>query len=91
MAIRINVYGFRVHVCGEQMEHLYTGSGKVKVKTMCEVAERLKKMGREEGIEEGKILTLIDLVQEGELSIERAAQRMGMTVEAFEKKMKFYM
>ena len=33
---------------------LYEGKGKEKVKTMCDVADRLKKQGRKEGREEGR-------------------------------------
>ena len=40
---------------------------------------------KEEGREEGKILVLTDLVRAGDLSVEKAAEKPGMTIDEFEK------
>ena len=52
---------------------------KEKVKNMCDVADRLEKKGR---TEERK-LVLKELVEEGLISIEDAANKASMTVEEF--------
>ena len=46
---------------------------------MCKQMEDL----RNESLFEGKILTLIDLVEDGSLSIEKASAKMNMTVNEF--------
>lgn len=51
---------------------------------MCKQMEDL----RNESLFEGKILTLIDLVEDGSLSIEKAAAKMNMTVNEFREFMK---
>ena len=45
----------------------------------------LKEEGREEGIQQGEIVTLITLVKEGEITKESAAKRLNITVEEFDK------
>ena len=50
---------------------------------MCKQMEDL----RNESILEGKILTLIDLVQDGTLDIEIAAAKANMTVDEFKETM----
>ncbi len=50
---------------------------------MCKQMEDL----RNESILEGKILTLIDLVQDGSLDIEIAAAKANMTVDEFKESM----
>lgn len=50
---------------------------------MCKQMEDL----RNESILEGKILTLIDLVQDGSLDIEIAAAKAKMTVDEFKEAM----
>lgn len=44
---------------------------------------RMRSEGRDEGRDEGKIATLAELVSEGIVTIEQAAKRTGMTVDAF--------
>ena len=53
------------------------------------VSEVCKKMEdlRNESIFEGKILTLIDLVEDGTLTLDKAAAKAGMTVTQFKKEM----
>lgn len=51
--------------------------------TMCEVLDRVEARGREEGIKEGTINTLISLVNDGILSIADAAKRADMSEERF--------
>ena len=50
-------------------------------KSMSKAIEDLLKESREQGIEIGKIQTLVRLVQKGDLKIERAAVNVQMTVE----------
>ncbi len=40
---------------------------------------------KEEGREEGRLTTLIDLVRSDDLSMEKAAQKLGIPVSEFEK------
>lgn len=54
---------------------------------MCQAIKDLMSDSREEGREEGMLLTLIDLVKDNLLSIEEAAKRMKMTVEDFQKEL----
>ena len=62
---------------------------------MCDLSQGVKAEGREEGrrdgrregISIGKIEILVQLVQDGDLKPERAAEKAKMTVEAFKKVM----
>lgn len=57
-------------------------------KSMSKAIEDLLKESREQGIEIGKIQTLVRLVQKGDLKIERAAvNNVQMTVEQLRKMM----
>lgn len=56
-------------------------------KSMSKAIEDLLKESREQGIEIGKIQTLMRLVQKGDLKIERAAVNVQMTVEQLRKMM----
>ena len=56
-------------------------------KSMSKAIEDLLKESREQGIEIGKIQTLVRLVQKGDLKIERAAGNVQMTVEQLRKMM----
>lgn len=60
---------------------------KEALKTICGLGESLENRGFEKGKEKGKLIQLMELVDSGDLSIERASQKAGMTIEAFEKKM----
>ena len=44
---------------------------------------RMAAEARKEALEEGKIATLAELVADGTLTVEQAAKKSGMTVEAF--------
>ena len=56
-------------------------------KSMSKAIEDLLKESREQGLEIGKIQTLVRLVQKGDLKIERAAVNVQMTVEQLRKMM----
>lgn len=56
-------------------------------KSMSKAIEDLLKESREQGIEIGKIQTLVRLVQKGDLKIERVAVNVQMTVEQLRKMM----
>ena len=56
-------------------------------KSMSKAIEDLLKESREQGIEIGKIQTLVRLVQKGDFKIERAAVNVQMTVEQLRKMM----
>lgn len=51
--------------------------------TMCNVAQALE----DKGIEKGKLIQLIELVNAGDLSIEKASQKAKMTVDVFKEQM----
>lgn len=55
---------------------------------MCNLAEGVYESGIEKGIEKGKQILLIAMVKDGELTVENAAKRLGITIEQFEEKMK---
>ena len=50
---------------------------------MCDVAERIKYNGRMEG----RTLELYELVQDGDLSVEKASSRLNMSAKDFTKAM----
>ena len=50
---------------------------------MCEVLERVESKGREEG----RFKLLLELVSDGTLTIQKAAETAGMDEAAFRKKM----
>lgn len=55
--------------------------------TMCTVAQALEEKGIEKGIEQGKFIQLVELVNENILSVEKAAEFADIPVEMFLKKM----
>ena len=58
-----------------------------KVLVMCNLSQGVKAEGREEGINIGEMQMLVQLVRDGDLKIERAAEKAKMTVEQFKKMM----
>ena len=56
-------------------------------KSMSKAIEDMLKESREQGIEIGKIQTLVRLVQKGDLKIERAAVNVQMMVDQLRKMM----
>lgn len=69
-----------------------------EVLTMCNLSQGVRAEGREEGREEGRkegisigeIRMLVQLVREGDLKPERAAEKAKMTVEELKKIMTNY-
>lgn len=62
-----------------------------EAKSMCEVFDRVwnggLEEGKAEGIAEGKAITLYSLVQDGDLSLEKASLKMDVSVQEFERLM----
>ena len=56
-------------------------------KELALTVDRLEQEMREAAKAEGSLMTLIALVKDSNLSIEKAAKRSGMTMEEFKKKM----
>jgi len=62
---------------------------------MCGLGESLEnkafekgiEKGIEKGVEQGKLIQLIELVESGDLTVEKASEKAGMTEEAFREKM----
>ena len=54
------------------------------LKEMCNYSDLIEERGIEKGIEQGKLTTLIALVQDGLLSMDEAAKRADMTIEALQ-------
>ncbi len=52
---------------------------------MCEIMEKFGEKREAKGKVEGRLNTLIELVQDGVLDVQNAAQRADMTPEAFQK------
>ncbi|MDY5057254.1 MAG: hypothetical protein SPE84_07845, partial [Bullifex sp.] len=64
----------------------YLKTDEKEVKHMCEQMERIENRGEAKGV----LKTLIQLVQDGDLSLNRAAEKAGMTTEEFLKKKEEY-
>ena len=64
----------------------YLKTDEKEVKRMCEQMERIENRGEAKGV----LKTLIQLVQDGDLSLNRAAEKAGMTTEEFLKKKEEY-
>ena len=58
-----------------------------EVLVMCNLSQGVKAEGREEGISIGEMRMLVQLVRDGDLKMERAAEKAKMTVEQFKKMM----
>ena len=58
-----------------------------EVLVMCNLSQGIKEESFNEGINIGKIRTLIELVRKGLLSVEEAAKEAKMTVDEFKKAM----
>ena len=61
-----------------------------EVLTMCNLSQEVRAEGRKEGISIGEIGMLVQLVRDGDLKPERAAEKAKMTVEEFKKIMENY-
>ena len=57
-----------------------------EVTKVCSLGGAIKEAGREEGREEGRIEMLIQLVNDGDFTVEKAAAKVNMTSEDFLKK-----
>lgn len=77
--IKINVEDIKVVVDGKEKYDV------------CKAVEIMKANAREEGIEQGTILVLHDLVMQGIISVEIAANKVSMSVEEFLKNAKKFM
>ena len=91
-----------VRLCGE--DYNKDGEGRGKPKNMCEVLDRAEERGRKigeeigerrgekrgekRGIRKGKMQLLRKWVRSDRISIESAAEEIGMTVDAFRKEAK---
>lgn len=56
--------------------------------TMCEVVDKFVNRGRQEGLREGRLSVLAELVEKGMLAIQQAAEMAGMDVASFELQLK---
>ncbi|MBQ7501629.1 hypothetical protein IJT93_02795 [bacterium] len=56
------------------------------VRTLAEQREEGREEGRTEGIEVGKLRMLVKLVEKGLLTLEQAAEEVGMTISGFKEK-----
>ena len=61
-----------------------------EVLIMCNLSQGVKAESRKEGISIGEIGMLVQLVRDGDLKPERAAEKAKMTVEEFKKIMENY-
>ena len=80
MVFRDNRNDERYREIKQELTEIENKGGSV---TMCNVAQAIE----ERGIEKGKLIQLIELVNNGDLSIERASEKAGMTIEEFREQM----
>ena len=59
-----------------------------EVDDMCNLSQGIAEEAMQKGIEQGRTHTLIELVNDGVLTIEKAAEKAGMSVEEFRNAMK---
>ncbi len=68
-------------------EGLEEGLEEGKKKGLEEGLEEGKKKGLEEGVEKGKLESLISLVKDGDLPLDKAIKRSGLSEEEFKKRL----
>lgn len=78
----------KVFTGDERYTEAYTNDLKQRIEkgekvTMCKVIDFYEQRGMEKGIEKGQLQMLLSLVQEGDLTVERAAEKAKMSVEEF--------
>ncbi len=78
----------RVFTGDERYIDVYRNGLKEKVEkgesvTMCTVVDYFLQQGMEKGLGQGKLQMLLSLVKEGDLSMEKAASKVNMSVEEF--------
>ena len=59
-----------------------------EVDDMCNLSQGVAEEAMQKGIEQGRIHTIIELVNDGVLTIEKAAEKASMSVEEFRNAMK---
>ena len=59
-----------------------------EVDDMCNLSQGIAEEAMQKGIEQGRTHTLIELVNDGVLTIEKAAEKASMSVEEFRNAMK---
>ena len=64
--------------------------GRVLVTRTDRIIARSEAKGKAEGKAEGKIDSLVSLVNDGDITLERAAEKLQMTIPAFKEKVKEY-
>ena len=57
---------------------------------MCNLSKAVEDIGRRKGLREGFLMSLFQLVDEGDLTLEKAAKKAGMTIEEFLEKKREY-
>ena len=57
---------------------------------MCNLSKAVEDIGRRKGLREGFLMSLFQLVDEGDLTLEKAAKKAGMTIEDFLEKKREY-
>lgn len=67
----------------KRFEIAYNLSNNREVTNMCEVLDRIEARGEAKGRAKERLSLLTDLVKDGSITLEKAAQKAGMTVEEF--------
>ena len=57
---------------------------------MCTYADYIEKKGIEQGIERGMMQGIVSLVNDGDITLKRAAEKLQMSIPTFKKKVKEY-
>jgi predicted transposase YdaD len=92
----INDANEKIRILDDEYGIKLTEESKEEVKDMCNLSEGIEmdaldrgivigeKRGKKEGIREGKIEAIIELVKDGDLTIEKAIRKLGITKDDFE-------
>ena len=72
-----------------QLDYTFERQLELEREAASEATDRAWQQGRTEGRSEGRLQQIILFVQNGDISVERGAEEAGMSMDAFEKAMKF--
>lgn len=70
-----------------QLDYTFERQIELEREAASEASSKAWKQGLEQGIEQGRLREIIAFVRDGDISVERGAQKAGMSVDEFKKMM----